>query len=503
MEWIAIVPKPRKSSAARLTSEDGETWPSTPQTIPAGALRLDDSVGFGGKSLRKEKTRLKALATMSGRHLVVDRALAKKLLAPLGEGVVRLHDAPVHDKKGLIDKNYVLVEILPRVPLDRAASKASFVNGFLSTLEKAAWSSERAPQAPIFRLLDRPEWVFVDARIAKALGDAIQVDDFTNAEYEQSLPAGYDVGNLKKLPDDPKAEDAFWRAYAGSKKDRAAALAHPFWALATAIAIDGKPADDTRKAASKSPMLAARYAIEVDRKGHDVTRKSAATDGSAVLYYAQEIDFEITPAAKKLILARGNEDKNTLAGIESDLAQKRSGGKAGVAVAGKWPKKLPPRYREVPKPSKSLPHIEALDDALRSDIDAFVLRGYTRIGLPSEPAAPPEQIVDGIFAAVGKIQAGGEKLTPKTRTIAAMELGCAWGEQLRRTLSWQWAYVHYEGGKGIGLVAPDLAHCHFPLAMLQTHIAPKRRENTIALLFNMATAGKLPPSKKGALASVQ
>jgi len=500
MQWVPIVAKPRKSSAVRLVIDETDATPRTPWTVPGG-LRLDDSVGFGGKSLRKEKTRLPVLATMSGRHLVVDRAVATKLFAPLGDAVVRIHDAPVHDKKGLFDHDYALVDVLARVPLDRSAADADFENGLLSTLRKASWSPERAPRVPVFRLLDRPEFLFVEARIAKSLGHAVSMDDFTNAEYEQWLPTGYEIRKTKPLAKSEKAEEAFWRAYAGSKKDRAAALSHPFWALAVAIVIDQRPADDTRSAASKSPMLAARYAIEVDRGGHDVTRKSAATDGAAVLYYAQHIDFEISASAKKRILANGDEDEETLAGIERDLAEKRAGKQPGVAIAGKWPKRLPARYCEVPKASKKLPRIEALDADLESDIDAFILRGYRRLELPDEPT--PEAVVNRVFAAVAKIQAGGEKLTKKTRDTAAMELGCAWGEQLRRTLSWQWAYIHYDGGKGIGLVSRDLAHCHFPLAMIQLHIAPKRKENTIALFFNMATAGDLPKSKKGALTSVQ
>lgn len=510
MIWIAIKPRPRKSSAVRVETETDDPL-ATPQRLAEGALRLDDSVGFGGKSLRKEKTRLRALATMFGNHLVLDRALAKKVLGKLGDDVVRLRPAPLHDKKGLIDSDYVLVDVRARVPLDRASSTATYSKGgpekgLLDALTKAAWSDDRRPRVPIFRLLDRPELLFVSEAIATALGDSVVVDDFSSDDG-QWLPDGYELGHVAPLVvADAKAEAAFWRAYAGKAKDRAAALGHPFWALATAIAIDGKPADDTRAAASKSPVLAARYAIEVDRGGHDVTRKSANTDGVAVLYYAQAIDFELSPAARKLILKAGNHDKDTLAGLEVDLRARRQGTKQGVAIAGDWPKKPPPRYREVAKPTTKLPRIEALDAALRSDIDAFVLRGYARLGLPKhddDRAARPEEVVNRVFAAVGKIQAGGEKLTAKTRGIAAMELGCAWGEQLRRTLGWQWAYVHYEGGKGIALVSPDLALCHYPLAMLQAHIAPKRKENTLALLFNMATSGDLPKSKKGALASVQ
>lgn len=487
--------------------------PTTPQQLPDGDLRVADAVGFGGKSLRKEMVRLRVLETMGGRHLVVDRALAAKVFEPLGERIVRIREAPVHDKKGLVDGDYVLVEVLPRVPLDRAASDADWssggaANGLLITLRRATWSADRTPCAPVFRLLDRPELVFVDEPTLEALGDAVIPDDFADADDEQWLPTAYEVHDLPALGRDKtaKAEAAFWRAYAGSKRDRAASLTHPFWALATAIAIDGKARDDTRVAASKSPILAARYAIEVDRGGHDVTRKSAGAHGAAVLYYAQAIDFEITPRARKAILELGDHDAKTLAGVERELAEKRAGRRSGVATAGKWPKKLPPRYREVPKPGAKVPRIEALDAELRSDIDAFVLRGYGRLALPPHDdarAAPPEEVVNRLFAAVEKIQAGGEKLTAKTRAVAAMELGCAWGEQLRRTLAWQWANVVGNGGKGIALVSPDLALCHYPFVTIREHIASKAKRNTLALFFNMATVGELPKAKKGALSSTR
>jgi hypothetical protein len=534
MEWIAIRARPRKSAAVKLSFDGSDLRPRTKETVPPGEIRLQDAVGFGGKSLRKEKARHRVLASAE-RQLIVDRALAEKVFAPLGPAVVNLRAAPVHDKKGVVDPDYVLVELLARVPLDRAASDADYSaggasRGLLTTLRKATWSRARAPRVPVFRLLDRPEFVFVEASIAAALGDSVVRDDFEDAEYDQWLPTGYELPGLTPVaPGDDAAseaegaEEAFWRAYAGSMKDRAATLTHPFWALATAIAVDGRPADDTRAAASKAPILAARYAIEVDHQGHEVTRRGASTDGAAILYYAEEIDFTIAPAARELILAVGHHDEETLAGVEADLATKRAardggdGRVQGVAIAGPWPEELPPRYWEVgpatgaktktkAKTKPKTPHVEALDDALRSDIDAFLLRGYARLELPPHDdarAAAPEEVVDRLFAAVARIQAGGEKLTAKTRATAAMELGCAWGEQLRRTLSWQWGYVHFEGGKGIALVSPDRTHCHFPLAMLQKHLAPKQQGNTLALLFNMATAAKLPAAEKGALVSVQ
>lgn len=539
MEWIAIRAKPRKSAAVKLSVDGSDLRPRTKETVPPGEIRLQDSVGLGGKSLRKEKTRHRVLAPWE-RHLIVDRALAEAIFAPLGPAVVNLRAAPVSDKKGLVDPDYVLVELLARVPLDRTASDADYsaggaARGLLTTLRRATWSPARAPRVPVFRLLDRPEFVFVDATIAAALGDSIVPDDFEDAAYDQWLPTGYELPGLPPVaPGDDAAseakgaEEAFWRAYAGSKKDRAATLTHPFWALATAIALDGGPADDTRLAASKAPILAARYAIEVDHQGHEVTRRGASTDGAAILYYAEEIDFTIAPAARELILAVGHHDEGTLAGVEARLAAKRAtrddgdgreGRAQAVAIAGPWPEELPPRYWEVgpatgtrtktkarAKTKPKTPHVEALDDALRSDIDAFVLRGYARLELPPHDdarAAAPEEVVDRLFAAVARIQAGGEKLTAKTRATAAMELGCAWGEQLRRTLSWQWGYVHFEGGKGIALVSPDRTHCHFPLAMMQRHLAPKQQGNTLALWFNMATAAKLPAAEKGALVSVQ
>ncbi len=48
-------------------------------------------------------------------------------------------------------------------------------------------------------------------------------------------------------------------------------------------------------------------------------------------------------------------------------------------------------------------------------------------------------VVDGLVRYITEVQRGKIVVSKKERTTVQMELGCAWGEQLHRALSWQWA----------------------------------------------------------------
>jgi hypothetical protein len=74
-----------------------------------------------------------------------------------------------------------------------------------------------------------------------------------------------------------------------------------------------------------------------------------------------------------------------------------------------------------------------------------------------------------------------------------MELGCCWGEQLHRALSWQWANVLFDGGSAIALVSTDRAFAHYPFMSIDRALK-KGAKNTLPLLFAMLAAGNTPPS---------
>ena len=120
------------------------------------------------------------------------------------------------------------------------------------------------------------------------------------------------------------------------------------------------------------------------------------------------------------------------------------------------------------------------------------------LGVPGE-TAEPAAIVKAAHEYVEAIQRKARSIkSAKERTAMQMELGCAWGEQLRRALGWQWASVKTANGQdaGLALISPDCALAHYPFAFVGAHLGAKAKDNTLLLLFNMLVAGKEPAAVK-------
>jgi hypothetical protein len=482
MPALVSLPSRGSGSVAYETPGLPDAWWALrePPSLPDGPLTFVDRPDRGMAGLRRKKPPPRVLPTVDHLHqLVVDRAGAKALAGVEG---VTLRPAPLRDDRGGFAE-YVLVEVAARVPLDRREATAKLSRGWLVTVERAAW---RVPPRPrIFRLLDRPTYLYIDRALGEALGVALDAHD---ARLDQGgFPPPWSLaGSVPELRDDPGAEAAFWELYAGKAAARARALAHPWWAFAVAACVDGEASGDTRAAASRSPITAARYAIEIDRGPHPATRRGALTSGLSALQYATHVDLAVDPRSRPKILADAGHDEGTLAEEERRLAA-LAAWLRGEAPAPPMPRAFPAHRR--PRWARGK---DALDDAVRSDVEAFVPRGYQRLGVADDAAI--DHVVARAHAALDELRA--KKPRGKARTVARMELGCAWGEQLHRALGWQWARL----GQGVALVSPDRALAHDPFAFVGAVLGGER--NTLQLLFNMLADGQTPPAKARSYTSI-
>lgn len=503
------------------------------------SLVFVDQPWKGSPSLRASKKRV-ALLPLGDFfvEIVADAPLAKAIALaarPAKDAKAPASDTPpfttrpteLHDAKGKIASGYVWFDVAARVPIDRSMSDAEWTNGWLSQLHRARWRPEVERELPpMFRLLEAPQLLFVNAAIAEAIKVAtnkkVIVDDYAWSEHEPFPPRWSleSIGALRGGNDGKAAEDAFWELFTSHGKAkasrRAEAVKHPWWAYAVARCVDHAPKPDTRTSACAHPIVAALYATDVDQTGHLDTRRAVEKHGLSALRYAELIERAIDPAWRKKILRDAGHDASTLEEHEKRIgeiatffgmaphakgAKPKTNAKAQSKSKTKSnDKKLPPRYAAAPKSKakarSSVTHAE-VDSAVRSDIDAFIPRGYVRLDV--DETAEPAAIVKAAHEYVEAIQRKARSIkSAKERTMMQMELGCAWGEQLRRALGWQWASVKTANGQdaGLALISPDCALAHYPFAFVNTHLGAKAKENTFLLLYQMLIADKWPPGAK-------
>lgn len=505
------------------------------------SLVFVDQPWKGSPSLRASKKRV-ALLPLGDFfvEVVADAPLAKAIALaarPAKDAKAPASDTPsfttrpteLHDAKGKIASGYVWFDVAARVPIDRSMSDAEWTNGWLSQLHRARWRPEvERALPPMFRLLEAPQLLFVSAAIAEAIkaatDDKVIVEDYAWSEQEP-FPPRWSLGRIDALragKEGKAAEDAFWELFTSQGKAkasrRAEAVKHPWWAYAVARCVDHAPKPDTRTSACAHPIVAALYATDVDQTGHLDTRRAVEKHGLSALRYAELIERAIDPSWRKKILRDAGHDASTLEEHEKNIgeiaaffgmAPHASDAKPKTKASSKSTsknEKLPPRYAAAPKPKSSpkskskskssVTHVEVAS-AVRSDIDAFIPRGYVRLDV--DETAEPAAIVKAAHEYVEAIQRKARSIrSAKERTMMQMELGCAWGEQLRRALGWQWASVKTANGQdaGLALISPDGALAHYPFAFVNTHLGAKAKENTFLLLYHMLVEGKGPPGAK-------
>lgn len=244
--------------------------------------------------------------------LIVRKSLVAPTLAPLvdaGEMVLRpAHVYRAHPSKklawknGILDDDFVLVDVRARFPADRAKlAESAFAPGAAPYASMLKWvpavdfGKDRAPRFSMFRSGDESSLLVTTtklfAALQKALGPAVReggsgprfflLDASSNPPFTETAAEG------------KAAAEAFYRMYSACKSstaDRKRALASPIWAYWLAVLVDGKPADDTRAAACKHPFFAYAYARDVDRGPHAATRGAVAKNGDAAREYALHVD---------------------------------------------------------------------------------------------------------------------------------------------------------------------------------------------------------------------
>ncbi|MBM4318375.1 MAG: hypothetical protein FJ125_00065, partial [Deltaproteobacteria bacterium] len=258
-----------------------------------GDLCIYDAAVSAKWRVRSRKVPPVALQGNSG-ALVLRRELAEPIFADVPSTEVRLRPAPLRDAKGLVDDGFVAVETFGYVPLDRDAAEATYSDpdnrhgAHVREVGRAAWGPGREPRLRIFRLLERPHLLFIDAELLAALrtatSKAIRAADPARRPGLLPFPPPYAFAALPPLVAErdkaARAGQAFWELYRGesSPELRRVAVSHPHYAYAVATSIDRGPADDTRAGACRHPSTAALYAVRVDRAAHPDTRRAAEAE---------------------------------------------------------------------------------------------------------------------------------------------------------------------------------------------------------------------------------
>ncbi len=80
----------------------------------------------------------------------------------------------------------------------------------------------------------------------------------------------------------------------------------------------------------------------------------------------------------------------------------------------------------------------------------------------------------------------------------AYKLGTLWGDQLCHAAEWEWVHLQEDDGiEGWAVASPDRSHACFAHHFLFGKLAEPENDNTVALLFNMISEGRVPPSSPG------
>jgi hypothetical protein len=296
---------------------DADTpWPEELRTrvLPIrGAKRLRGSTRLG---------RLALLSPGAGHHWILRRRTAEAIAALGRPGDIRLVPAPLVDEDGFLVGDWVLLDVRARYPLDRmcASFSATWADrphaSLIARVDRVAWSPDRAPAAPIFRVAEAPELLVaradVAARFTAILGPWVvpQLPPYDAATHD-GLPCAplRGIGGLHRAPpgdgpglsiDEATGRAAFaalYRLLAGDGRsgDRDCACASPITAYFLARLVDAAPADDTRAAALTHPRYATLYARDVDRGPRDDTRRAAITDRASAFAYLDTVERAAHP----------------------------------------------------------------------------------------------------------------------------------------------------------------------------------------------------------------
>ena len=154
------------------------------------------------------------------------------------------------------------------------------------------------------------------------------------------------------------------------------------------------------------------------------------------------------------------------------------------------PESLPP-FPE-PQPAKAPPTFEPLDeDDLRATRE-LAAKGRELLGIDDDATAQ---------AVAETIERSIRRGDPGLDEEELLAVGTALGDALSAELDWEWGIYSWDDGEWLGVASADRAYVHLPRDFVF-----RQRESgelRMVLLVNMLCARKLPPSKPGALTSLQ
>lgn len=147
--------------------------------------------------------------------------------------------------------------------------------------------------------------------------------------------------------------------------------------------------------------------------------------------------------------------------------------------------------------NEHLPNQEELQD-----LEQWIQKGIECLGCVVD--LPPDlddsaAVVRAIRQCVDQIHQGvALPSTYRDPKDAAYALGTLWGDELHRACQWEWAYLQTGSGfEGWAVVSSDRSHACFPHHFIFGKLTHPESDNTIALLFNMIKAGRVPLSSAG------
>lgn len=290
---------------------------------------------FSGASLRKRAPKLLALERSPFGWFVLRRSAVERVLADLPADQLTLRRVRLVDKAGIVDDDFVLLDVRAEVPLDRGAATvvwsdpANAQASFPRAVQRFAWSASRRPKPRIFRVGEVPSCIVVDRELSNALTEATKGAVVTLQDHSTSalatFPPDWAIDDLRPVAGNEASEQAFWSLYSGQggARERRASLDSPHYAYWLSRLVDREPRDDTRAAAVEHPLYAALYARDVDRGPRQDTRRSAEREYVSADIYAKQVTLSLWPGAEKRLRASGSSEAN-IATLTRDLAALRA-----------------------------------------------------------------------------------------------------------------------------------------------------------------------------------
>ncbi len=313
----------RKYGQVWITAADAPERKLTPAALPLARLVVEDPKGKKGKGLRKRIAKLNALGQGWLGPLILRRSLVEPLLGPLGAEQVTLLPVALEDGIGVVDADFVLLDVRAQVPLDREAAEATYLEpgrpntSLVTSVSRFAYGSNRAPAESLFRVAEFPNVVMIEksllAELRVATGNAVK--SVSRHDHLPMLPAIpiWDVGSpmIQKEEGGASSAAAYWRLSRAhevaedTEALRRQALQSPIYGYWIARHVDRAAKDDTRQAALAHPYYAALYARYVDAAPRDETRAAAACDAASAWFYANYVDIGLVEPIRSALMETG------------------------------------------------------------------------------------------------------------------------------------------------------------------------------------------------------